>query len=208
MTYCMKYIPRWLILTVCTLLLALLISACSFGGSSTTSSPTPTPPTVVSTTAPGMTTYTGDGYTINYPSTWTVKKDDNGVVTFNDPSGIAYLGVGVVPNPNGVVPASNLVNVGLEVFKSKSQNYHTVDIAPTTTVGGDTWSQGSATGDIVPTGQTAAVNAKTVVIADNHLANSPSTKGYTIAYVTGTQVFDLAFTSSFQPMLQSFKFAA
>jgi hypothetical protein len=201
-----KHIPHWLSFSVISLLLALLVTAC--GGSSATSTPTPTPtPSPSPAPSQNFVTYNGNGYTINYPQGWSVTKGDAGLVTFKDPSGIAYLYVEVIPNPNGIVPASNQVNTGLEVFKSKSKNYQKVDIAPTTTLAGDTWSQGAATGDVVPSGQTSAVTAKTVIIADNHPASSPSTKGYSIAYVTGQQVFELANTTVFQPMLQSFKFS-
>ncbi|GAC1616953.1 MAG: hypothetical protein NVS4B11_05560 [Ktedonobacteraceae bacterium] len=81
-----------------------------------------------------------------------------------------------------------------------------MDSPSSTTVAGDTWSQGAATGDITPQGQTSTVPAKVIVIADNHPANSLSTRGYTIAYGTGQQVFFLADSGYFQPMLRSFTF--
>ena len=129
-------------------------------------------------------------------------------MTFADPQGIAYLSVKATPNPGGVVTADNQVSIGLQLFKSQAKNYQMQNVAPTTTVGGDNWSQGSATGDIVPKGQTAAVTAKIVIIADNHPAGLPTTMGFEIAYLTGQQVFDLANNGAFQPMLQSFKFTS
>jgi hypothetical protein len=151
-------------------------------------------------------TYTGNGYTIGYPKGWKIGNKGN-AITFTDPQGIASLAVGTNSNPNGVVPPTSILEFGLQLFKSNSKNYHRLQSASTATVGGDTWSQGAATGDIVPTGQTASVTVKSVVIADNHPANSPETNAFTIVYATGQQVFDLADTGYFQPMLQSFKFA-
>ena len=196
--------------------LTLLLAACNIGGisinGSATPTPTPTtkaaPTTVLSPTASTLVTYTGNGYTIGYPQGWTVTKGSTGAVTFTDPQGVAYLTIQVVSNPNGLISSSDEVNAGLQIFKSQAKNYTKVSIAPTTTVAGETWSQGAATGDITPTGTTNPVSAKIVVIADNHPANTSSTQGFTIGYVTGTQVFDAMNTTYFQPMLQSFRFTS
>jgi len=196
-----------------SLLLSFLLIACQIGGG-TSAAQTPTPePTTAPTTLPTISssklvTYTGDGYTIGYPQGWTVNRGGGGIVTFDDPQGIAYLSVTSTPSPGGPVTPANQVSIGLQLFQSQAKNYRTVSVAPTTTVGGDNWSQGSATGDIVPKGQAAAVTARMVVIADNHPANSPATVSFEIAYLTGQQVFDLANTSAFQPMLGSFKFTS
>lgn len=206
----------WLALTFGCLLL--LLAACNFGGISvnggTTPTPTPTqkaaPTTVIPspTAVASMVTYTGNGYTIGYPKGWTVSKGSTGAVTFTDPQGVAYVTIQVVPNPNGMISTSDEVNAGLQVFKSQAKNYTRVNIAPTTSVAGETWSQGSATGDVTPTGANSPVTAKIVVISANHPANTSSTQGFTLGYVTAAQVFDMANTTYFQPMLQSFKFTS
>jgi hypothetical protein len=196
--------------------LAFLLAACNIGGisinGSATSTPTPTPkatPTMApSPTTSTLETYTGNGYTIGYPQGWTVTKGSTGAVTFTDPQGAAYLTIQVVPNPNGLISTSDEVDTGLQIFKSQAKNYTKVNIAPTTTVAGETWSQGAATGDITPEGASSPVTAKIVVISDNHPANTSTTQGFTIGYVTGTQVFDAMNTTYFQPMLQSFKFTS
>jgi len=196
-----KHTSHWLFLCFCTLAIALLLTGCDlFGGGSGTTTPTPTPTT-------SLTTYTGGGYTISYPQNWKVQKASNRV-TFNDPNGIAYLTIATVTNTNGLIPSSTLLNASLEVFKSQAKNYKTVDVPATTTLAGDTWNQGAATGDIKPSGQSSTANVKIVVITDNHPANSPSTQAFEIGYATGTQVFDLANSAYFQPMLQSFKFTS
>ena len=196
------------------LTLLLFLTACSgFGGGPSGGTPTPTPlptPTPTQTPTPlpvsSLTMYQGKGYTIGYPKGWMVTAGTDGIVSFSDPNGIAYLAITSQPNPQGGIPASRLVDTGLQVFKSQVQNYQQVDIAPTTTIAGENWNQGSATGDFTPQGQTSTVPAKVIVLADNHPANSLTTRGYTIAYGTGQQVFDLANQGYFQPMLNSFTF--
>jgi len=210
-----KRLLHWLIALSYSLFLSFLLVACQLGGG-TTAAPTPTPTSNLPPipTAPPiipaskLVTYTGAGYTIGYPQGWTVTQGGSGLVTFADPHGIAYLSVKATPNPGGVVTADTQVSIGLQLFKSQAKNYQMQNVAPTTTVGGDSWSQGSATGDIVPKGQTSAVTAKIVVIADNHPAGLPTSMGFEIAYLTGQQVFDIANNSAFQPMLQSFKFTS
>lgn len=215
MTLHIKRISHWLIALSISLFLSFLLVACQIQiGGGTTTAPTPTPKPPAAPTAPPtittskLVTYTGDGYTIGYPQGWKVTQEGGGLVTFDDPQGIAYLSVKSTPNPGGTITAANQVSIGLQLFQSQAKNYQMVNVAPTTTVGGDNWSQGSATGDIMPKGQTTAVTAKIVVIADNHPANSPATMGFEIAYLTGQQLFDLANSAAFQPMLQSFKFTS
>lgn len=198
--------------------LLLLLAACNLGPVSinTGATPTPTPtqkpaPTTVipsPTAVASMVTYTGNGYTIGYPQGWTVNKGSTGSVTFSDPQGVAYVTIQVVPNPNGLISTGDQVNTGLQIFKSQAKNYTKVSVAPTTNVAGETWSQGAATGDVTPTGATSPVTAKIVVISDNHPANTSSTQSFTIGYATAAQVFDMANTTYFQPMLQSFKFTS
>jgi hypothetical protein len=86
-----------LVLSLCSLLLVLLLAACSLGGGSTGTAPTTTsgntPATSHSTSVPaqptsasaaGLATYTGDGFRISYPQGWTVQKGINGSVVFID----------------------------------------------------------------------------------------------------------------------------
>lgn len=194
---------------MCGLALALLLITCGGGSGQSSSSPTPTPtatPTPTPTPVRSLTTYAGSGYTIEYPQGWRVSNGAHGLVTFNDPAGIAYLSIATAPNPNGVISAPNLVNLGLQVFKSQAKNYQRVEAAPVATVGGETWSQGAAIGDVTHSGQPSPVTMKVVVIADNHPASALTTDAFTIAYGTGQQVFDLALSAYFQGMLQSFTF--
>ena len=195
-----KHFSYGFLLSFSILLLAMFVSACDLGGFGGT--PTPTP-----TSATTMTAYTGDGFTISYPQTWKVKTDSTGV-TFTDPNGIAYFQIHEAPNPEGIVSTSNQVTLGLEAFKSQAKNYQQQSVPSTITLANETWSQGAATGDITPSGQSTRANVKIYVISDNHPANSTATKAFIIGYATGSQVFDLANSGYFQPMLQTFTFTS
>jgi hypothetical protein len=186
---------------MCSLALALLLIAC--GGGSGTSKPTPTAvPTATPTPSPvpvkSLITYAGGGYTIEFPRGWKVSREANGLVTFNDPQGIAYLSIATALNPHGAISAPDLVDLGLQVFRSQAKNYQRLEVAPTTVVGGETWSQGAATGDVTRSGQPSPETMKVVVIADNHPPPASTTEAFTIAYGTGWLVFDLAFRAYFQ----------
>lgn len=189
----------WLALLLCSLILTLALVACGFGSSSPGSSSTST------TSSTTFVSYSGDGFTITYPQGWKANKENTGA-TFSDPNGIAYLTIRTSQNPLGLLSTDAQVNVGLQAFKSQAKNYQQVDVPATTTIAGENWRQGAATGDLVPQGKSTAVNVKLVVDSDNHPAQQATTKAYIIAYATGSQVFDLATTTYFQPMLQSFKF--
>jgi len=190
---------RWFPLLLCLLLLALFLTACGFWGNTGNTSANTIP-----TAAPlHVTTYTGDGYSIDYPQNWTAKKNGN-VVVFSDPPGLSTLIVEYASNPGGELSASSAVDGGLSGFQGEAKNYQKVTIAPTTSVGGENWSQGAATGLAAYKGQDLGM--KFVVLADSHQAHSPSAKTFVIIYGTDNTVFDAASQAIFQPMLQSFKF--
>jgi hypothetical protein len=199
----------------CCLVSIALLTGCRWSGDNQTSTPTPSPtlvPTATSTPSPTptpiaqLTTYQGNGYTIDYPKDWKVSVGKDGFVSFSDPQGVTYVSIASQPNPQGVVSTTDLVNAGLQVFQSQAKNYQRLDATPTTTLAGEIWSQGAATGDISPDSQTATVTVKVVVIADNHPAQSPQTRSFVVAYGTDERVFHLIDVSYFQPMLKSFKF--
>ena len=201
-----------------SIILVVLLAACQGDNGGGTSSATATPTsasTATSTLTPTATPikvnlklYVGVGYTIGYPAGWSVSTGTDGIVSFTDPKGGGYLAVTTQSNPQGAISATDLVDTGLRVFRSQAQNYQQLTVNPTTTVAGETWSQGAATGDITPTGQTTSVTTQVVVIADNHPPNSATTQGFTIAYGVDQQTFDFANQSYFQPMLQSFIFTS
>ncbi len=210
-----------LALSVCGLLLALLLAACSLGGGSTGTAPTTTSgntsatphPTSVPaqpTSAPvaHLATYTGNGFTISYPQGWTVEKGTNGSVVFVDEHAGATKGshLAITLGKQGLVhPTSTTLNFWQQAFMAQP-NYQKVHIAPTAMVGGDSWDQIAATSDEQISGQTQPVNAELVVMADNHLATSPTARSWQIQYSTYTNDFAQMNANLFQPMLQSFKF--
>ncbi|MBA2284304.1 MAG: hypothetical protein H0W02_02360 [Ktedonobacteraceae bacterium] len=202
---------RWSSLVLCSLLLVLL-TACGGTGSTTTtatptsapSNPSPTPTVAPTTASANLTTYTGEGYTIGYPQDWHVKKSNN-LVTFTDALGVSTLVIEVIPNPNAIAPTSTVMTSTEKAIASNGKNFQKVNGTSKATIAGDNWDQSSATEDATVSGQTQ--NVKYVILADNHPASSSSTKLFVIFYGTLTSLFDQTDSSSFQPMLQSFKFA-
>lgn len=195
---------------VCSLVLALVLVACG-GGSATSSAPAPQPTTATQSTATSestsnTTTYTGNGFTIDYPQDWKTSTPSNSSVNFNNPPNTAALDINIVDNPNGQSAADG-VSATLQKFQSdpKYLNFQIVDMPATTTVGGESWSQGSATYDQMTNGQTTSY--KVVLLVDNHSADPSTPKAFIIAYVATADLFDQANNDDFQPMLQSFAFA-
>ncbi|MBX5456800.1 MAG: hypothetical protein IRZ31_07860 [Thermogemmatispora sp.] len=207
-----KQLTRLFLGAGCSLILVSVLSACNlFGGAGSAPTPTPTSkPTAVSSaiSVVNLVSYRGDGYVIGYPHGWKVDTSKPGFTTFSDPQGIAYLSVHVQPNPNGVISAQEQVSVGLQLFRSQVTHYQPVSVAPTASVAGEQWNQGAATGDLRVEGQSNPVTVKVVVLAANHPANSPQTQGFTIAYATAQEIFELADQGEFQPMLRSFAFTS
>ena len=210
-----KSIPRWMALLVCALIFMVVLAAC---GGSTTSNPTPTPtpttaakpsPTTPPTTTPpataGFVTYTGSGFTINYPQGWKVTAAGTSVV-FADPTGIYNLTIVVSPDPGGIASSDTVVNASIQGVKGTVKNPQAVNVPATVTIGGDSWVQKSISGGSSAGGQAGVVQL--VVASDNHPANSPSTNSYTVIYATLQATFDAVSARYFQPMLQSFKFTA
>lgn len=203
---------------LCSVALLLLLSACQWNGGPQNATPTPTPspmPTFTPTPTPSPTpivatlkTYTGNSYTIGYPKGWTASVGSDNIVSFTDPTGLLSMTITVQPNAQGATSSDNLVNSALQVFQTQASNYQQLNIASTTTIGAETWSQGAAMGNVAVTGQVAPVTMKNVVVADNHPASTPTTMGYTISYSASVQDFSLVNQGYFQPMLQSFVFTS
>ncbi|HLJ36031.1 MAG TPA: hypothetical protein VKU38_20405 [Ktedonobacteraceae bacterium] len=207
-------------LSLGSFLLVSLLSACSLGGGSTgtaspstsNSTPATTPGTAVlarptSAAAASMKSYTGDGFHFDYPAGWTVIEEGKGqVMIVNQQAGQAgTFDIGINP-AGGKVPAAAMIQFALIGFMALP-HYQKVAIAPEATVGGDSWDQIAATGDVQVPGLAQLVNYESVVIADVHPAASPAARGFEIRYTTDASRFAQMSASSFQPMLQSFTFA-
>jgi hypothetical protein len=106
------------------------------------------------TTAPAahMKTFIGIGFTVSYPEGWTaVEKGRGQVIIVNQQAGQAdTFSVGINP-AGGKVPAAAMIQFALIGFMALP-HYQKVDIAPKATVGGDSWDQIAATGDVPVTG--------------------------------------------------------
>ncbi len=191
----------------CCLLLALCLAAC---GGATSSSPTPTPkpspsPSPSPTPSTTLTTYRGNGFTIGYPQSWKVTASGN-AVSFTDSASLNDFEIVTTPNPGGVASPDFVVTTAVNATKATMKNPQTVNVPPTTTIGGESWVQKSFAGATTSNGQNVVVQI--VVASDNHPASSPSTKGFTVVYGTVQQLFATANTMYYQPMLQSFKFTS
>jgi hypothetical protein len=193
---------------ICGLILALLLVAC--GGSTNSSGKSDSVNYSNSATETAawqmneMKTYSGNGFTIEYPQKW--KEVTSGTeVTFTDPLGNYNLTVGTAPNTHGNVSASKLAEAGVTKVKTSLKNVETVTVPQTTTLAGETWCQRSFTGTHTYQGQSAPITAD--VLATNYPEHTSGTKGYVIAYAAVKDQFAQAQNTYFTPMLQSFKFA-
>ena len=222
-------LPRLLVIC-CGLMLTLLLAACTTSGQGTTTIPTPTPtptpaPALTSYSGEGYTIgypkgWTYKKYTAQNIPTGTfigsyIKSFSSGapqvaqvasqvpIVTFTDSLGVNTLTIGAVPNPNGTISSQTALGVATSAFQSAVKNYKKdSSVAAQTTVGGQTWDQTAATGNIT---QQQSIDAKTVALISNYPAQSPSTKLYFIVYAGPALTFDNVNSTDYQPMLQSFK---
>jgi hypothetical protein len=200
----LNHISRWTTLTLCSLMLATFLIACGATGGGTAPAPTPTPSPTPSPTPIPKATLTGNGFTINYPQSWQVTRSGSHLVTFVDSTGTMKMSITTVPDPNEAVSAVSLANTGLKAAMVALKNAQTVSVPPTTTVGGETWNQGSVLGTQRLNNRDVMIQA--VVLASVHPAKALASKGYTINYSATQPMFNQANTTYFQPMLQSFKF--
>ncbi len=193
-------------LVLCSFALLSLLAACDlFGGGSSSATPTaaPTP-----TQAATLKSYTGDGFTISYPQDWTVKEDKgHALVSFTDPITQSSFAVQITPNPGGLISSDQILSGSEVALQSVGMtNVKASGSASNTTVAGQTWKQKAYTANVKYQGST--VPAKTVVLTNNHPAQSPSTKAYTLLYGAAQVVFDQVNTLDFQPILKSFKYTS
>ena len=193
-----------------SLVCVLLLVACGNSPSSDTTSTTASTPTQAATPASptaeagAMTPYQGNSFTISYPQNWQVSKQANNLFTFTDSTGGIKMTITVTPNPNEVISADSVASAALQAAQVLLKNAQTVSMASTTTVGGDSWSQVSASGTQRLNNQDIAIQV--VVIAAVHPAKSLMSKSFTILYQAPTEVYSQIDSTYFQPMLQSFQF--
>ena len=204
----LQYFTRWSVLASCSLIFAVLLVACGgsgTGGTTSTPVPTPTSPPASPTAATGaMIAYPGNGFTISYPQTWQISRKANNLFTFTDSTGGIKMTITVAPDPNGAISADSVASTALKAAQVLLKNAKTVSVSPTTTVGGESWSQIAASGTQRLNNQDTDVQV--VVLANVHPANTPLSKSFTILYQAPVSTFSQDNTAYFQPMLQSFKF--
>ena len=211
----LHYLFNGTMLAFSSLMLVVLLVAC--GSSSTsgttstpTSAPTSTPTLAPTSTSPSaasgaMTAFQGNSFTISYPQTWQVNQKANNIFNFTDNTGGIKMTITVAPDPNGTISADSVASAALQAAQVLLKNAKTVSVPSTTTVGGDSWSQVSASGTQRLNNQDTDIQV--VVIANVHPANTLLSKSFTILYQAPVATFSQDNTTYFQPMLQSFKFA-
>lgn len=204
-----NHILRWMVLVLCSLLLASFISACGIGGTGTSTSTPAAAPTSAPTTAgtPGaMATLTGNGFTMNYPQNWQINRSGSNLVILQDNTGTMRMSITVVPNPRGAISVDQLSNTGVKAQTAALKDAQTVTTLPATvSIGGSNWVQKSVSG--VARLNNRNTEMQGVVLANVHEGKIPAgTKGYTIEYRIPKAIFDQTNTNTIQPMLQSFKF--
>jgi hypothetical protein len=202
----LKYISRWTPLALCSLLLAALLVACggTTGGTTSTTTPAATAPPSPTTTSASMATLSGNGFTMSYPQGLQLSRSGSHLVTLTESTGTIKMTITTVPNPNGAISADSLMNAAIQAQRVPLKNVQTEPVPPTVTVGGESWGQQSVSG-------TQRLNAadivmQSVVLANVHPENTPTSKSYTIVYSAPKSNFSQTDTTYFQPMLQSFKF--
>ena len=203
----LPYISNGTLLTLSSLMLVVLLVAC---GSSSTSGTTSTPTLAPTSTSPSaatgaMTAFQGNGFTISYPQTWQINQRANNIFTFTDSTGGIKMTITVAADPNGTISADSVASTALQAAQVLLKNAKTVSMPSTTTVGGDSWNQVSASGTQQLNNQDTDIQV--VVIATVHPANTLLSKSFTILYQAPVATFSQDNTTFFQPMLQSFKFA-
>ncbi|WP_376793760.1 hypothetical protein [Thermogemmatispora sp.] len=193
-------------------LLALSLVACG-GESGGTGASRPTAsvgasPTASLITAPGgvqLKLYRGDGFSIGYPPDWRVSPAGSSV-EFSHEADSATVSVQVVPNPNAITSPEETVTVSLDTIGKSGlyKNFKKIALEPTASVGGETWQQQGATGDVQILGQ--QVSMEIILLAANHPAHSSQTRLFSIYIAVPVARYQQLSASALKPMLQSFRF--
>jgi hypothetical protein len=182
--------------------LTLLLTACSGTDNTQASTPTTTTsnqttPTVAATSTQNSNyaflSYTGKGYTINYPPMWAVKPDDSNGATFTNPSDKSAV-LHVIVNDHSEAALQIEEGTSLKDRCKRSGN-----VPETVTINGVTWNQGEY-----------RCSAATADGSDQEIRTLDMTKPvgntyYSIAFYATPQNFDNTVKHSFQTMIESFK---
>ena len=112
----------------------------------------------------------------------------------------------ILPTPFDASAPTSAVQGLITSLQKEGTHVKTVSVSPTITVGGQSWDQAAGTFDLTQGGQT--VTMEQVMIATNHPTSPPGARLFIITYTAPAQTFDQVNSSTFQPMLQSFKFTS
>jgi len=181
MKICQKADAKWTLLLLSMVVAALLLVACG------------------NTTPPPLPTYTGNGYTMNYPQGWTYNNVGESGVQFSntsDPTTTLTINVSdaVLGTTLDEYFTGDLNTLGNQFQSYKTDN--TVTVTPL--VGREPWKVLGISGNM------GGQQTKAALLVDEH----PATIGYvySITLMTKASDYDQAYSTVFQPTLASFKF--
>lgn len=182
-------------LWILILLILLILTAC--GGSSS------------STTSGAIQTYTGSGFTIQYPASWHVfSSQSHGIssTVIRDTISNNAFTIEKVPDPQGLESAATIADSSVQAVLTapnleKSQR---VSIPATVALNGIIWVQRKITYITCVHGQ--GVPTTILLLVTIHPAHSVNTQAYRLVYGGPTVLFNQNNAQIFQPILYSFHF--
>lgn len=212
-----RFVAQRILFVFSTVALTVILAACSVGGlggsptatPNPTATPTPTPsPTPSPTPNPVAKMFTGDGYTINYPTDWKEESVPPASVVFRDALNTNTLTVTVQPNNGGITSPLALIDAILQgaVQQNGVTSTSSASVPAQVNVGGKTWDQKGMTGTVTKVG--GSVQVELVVLAVIYPTNSTSSRVYEITYFGPLLSGQLIDGPLFQAMLASYKFTA
>lgn len=192
---------KWAWLLFSLLALTLSLVACGNGASTTTTTP-PSPDAPTAT--PSVKDYAGDGYTLSYPQNWQVTTQA-GIVHFSPSNGDQWPNVAIrtaaydnTPGTPGVSLDQQLSIEGTTL--TGYQGYQSDTTVPATaSLGGDTWKESGAMYN------QGGQGLKTVILGGQHPASTG--KIFIIDLNAQAASYDQDYRTTFQAILQSFKFS-
>lgn len=172
-------------------------------------SPAPSPSPAASNS--NWTTYSGHGFSVNYPSAWLASPGAHQMI-FGERNGQMSLFVEYYPNPydpndpNAYYSPYSTVQAKLKDLQGSLDNYQPLRLAPKSTVGGQIWYQGAVGGAIIGNDGNDGPPMTFWILSTNHPAATPSTVLFEAVCVTNDNYAKQAGSPSCSSLLGSFKF--
>lgn len=167
---------------LCVLVVTLLLVACNSGD----------------TTPPVSPSYTGDGYTLNYPQGWIYRTQETLVLFTSNSDPTTTLTINVTDPVLGTTLDGYFTDA-LNTLRGQIQNYKTDDtVTVAVTIGSEPWKVVGLTGD------KDGKHLKGAILVDQHPAITGDV--FVITLLTKADNYDQVYSTTFKSMLESFKF--